>query len=549
MAKSSRQFRFRKHDTIGAAAAEDDSSFLESCFVDTGDLSVLLQPSRPKRIVVGRTGCGKTALLMRLKESAEHVLDISPESLSLNYIANSTVIRFFSEMGVNLDVFYKLLWRHLFTVEVFKDRYGIGNEAAKRNFLARLLDAVPSRKKQARQKALDYISRFGDTFWEDTEYRTKEIATKFENELQGALGGTLGGVELDGSAARRLTQEERQELVKRGQEVVNSIQVQQLSEILELLKEVLDDPQKRYFIVIDRLDQSWVDDFIRYRLIRALVDTVRDFVGIPNATLIIALRTDLVERVFRETRDAGFQEEKYRSLYLPVTWSKERLVEVLDRRVNKLIRDAYTTADVTHGDLLPETVRANGRRQSKRTIDYLLERTWMRPRDLIEFFNLCIEQATDKGGITQRMILQAEGEYSRRRLQSLCDEWHADYPRLTDCGGLLKRRPASFTLREIADDQVAEFCLEAAAEHEGVEDPLVEAAKRVVDEELEPALFRAKLASVFYRVGLVGLKTEAYSETQWIKEGIRSVSTSDIDDDARVVIHPALWRALGVVPA
>jgi hypothetical protein len=548
MAKSSGQFRFRRHDSIGAAAAEDDSTFLNSCFVDTGDLSVLLDCNNPRRIVVGRTGSGKTALLMGLKNRAEHVLDISPESLSLNYIANSTIIRFFFEIGVNLDVFYKLLWRHLFTVEIFKDRYGIGDEAAKKNFLARLLDAVPSRRKQARQKALDYISRFGDTFWEDTEYRTKEITTKFENELQGALGGRLAGVSLDASAARRLTHEERQELVKRGQEVVNSIQVQQLSGILELVKEVLDDPQKRYFIVIDRLDQSWADESIRYRLIRALVDTVREFVGIPNATVIIALRTDLVERVFRETRDAGFQEEKYRSLYLPVTWSAERLVEVLDRRVSKLVRDAYTSADVTHRNVLPQTVRTNGRKDSKRTIEYLLERTWMRPRDLIEFFNLCIEQATNKAGITQAMILQAEGEYSRRRLQSLCDEWHADYPSLADCVSLLKTRKGSFTLGEITDNQVEEYCLNCAVTHEGIQDPLLETAKRVAEGEDAPQVFRCTLASVFYRVGLVGLKTEAYTETQWIKEGVQSVSTSDIDDDSRVVIHPALWRALGITP-
>ena len=34
-------FKFRKMDTVGAADAEDDTQFLESCFVDTGLLKVV----------------------------------------------------------------------------------------------------------------------------------------------------------------------------------------------------------------------------------------------------------------------------------------------------------------------------------------------------------------------------------------------------------------------------------------------------------------------------------------------------------------------------
>ncbi|MCM8854572.1 MAG: hypothetical protein LC541_02925 [Candidatus Thiodiazotropha sp.] len=56
-------FCFSRHDDIGAAAAEDDSEYLGPCHVDTGDLEVILNPDNPKRVVVGRTGAGKSALL------------------------------------------------------------------------------------------------------------------------------------------------------------------------------------------------------------------------------------------------------------------------------------------------------------------------------------------------------------------------------------------------------------------------------------------------------------------------------------------------------
>ena len=57
------KFTFRKHATIGAAAAEEDAKFLSECFVDTGDLEVLLDCSDRRRIILGRTGAGKSALL------------------------------------------------------------------------------------------------------------------------------------------------------------------------------------------------------------------------------------------------------------------------------------------------------------------------------------------------------------------------------------------------------------------------------------------------------------------------------------------------------
>lgn len=107
------QFRFRRHDTIGVADAEQDTEFLPACFVDTGDLGLLRNTRLPPRIVVGRTGSGKTALLNRLLETEPRAIRIPPESLALPYISNSSILTFVSALGVNLDIFFRLLWRHV----------------------------------------------------------------------------------------------------------------------------------------------------------------------------------------------------------------------------------------------------------------------------------------------------------------------------------------------------------------------------------------------------------------------------------------------------
>jgi hypothetical protein len=44
-------FTFRKHASIGAAAAEEDGKFRAECFVDNGDLDSLLDCSDRRRII------------------------------------------------------------------------------------------------------------------------------------------------------------------------------------------------------------------------------------------------------------------------------------------------------------------------------------------------------------------------------------------------------------------------------------------------------------------------------------------------------------------
>jgi hypothetical protein len=84
-------FRFRRFDSVGDPDAERDADYLTNCFVDTGDIAVLRDCSDQKSIVVGRTGAGKSALLIRLREQVgDRVIEVKPEALALEHISNST---------------------------------------------------------------------------------------------------------------------------------------------------------------------------------------------------------------------------------------------------------------------------------------------------------------------------------------------------------------------------------------------------------------------------------------------------------------------------
>ena len=540
MGRHKGKFRFRRLDNIGAAAAEEDIDFLKNCFVDTGIMSVLSDCRDPRSVAIGRTGSGKTALLSRLSETEERVIEILPESLSLSYISNSTVLNFFDRLGVKLDIFFKLLWRHVFAVELIKHHFKIWKEPDKYSFLDRIRSYFADDNKS--KEALEYLETWGKEFWEETEYRIKEVTTKLENDLKGAVETRFPNISFSISASDKLSREKKAEIIQRAQHVVNKVQIRQLSDIIHLIDKVLSDPQKSYYIVIDRLDENWIEERLRYRLIRALIETVKDFRKIRYAKIVVALRLDLIERVFKLTRDTGFQEEKYESLYLPIEWNQSSLVDILDSRINHLIRQRYTQQKVTHKDLLPSKI------EKKPPFEYIMERSMMRPRDIIMFFNFCISKASDQLKISLHRLREAEGVYSRNRLRSLADEWTSDYPNLMYFTRMLRSRKRLFPARKITEEDIEDICFDFCNDPpEPVKDDiLATSAYKLVDAVVDHEYFRKTILQVFYQTGVIGLKLETFETVQWTTLGARSVSKAEISTRCRVAIHPMFWRVFGV---
>jgi hypothetical protein len=541
MTETKQSYRFRRHDSIGAADAESDLDYLSDCFVDTGDLSVLRNCSSPRRILIGRTGVGKSALLSRLRSVEEHVIQLAPEVLALNYLTNSTILRFFEDLGVQLDPFYTLLWRHIFTVELIRHKFKIINEEKKSEFLSWVSRIF--QKDKGKQKALGYLEEWGSHFWEETEYRIKEFTTKLERELSAEVSASPLGVDASAGAAQKLSEEQKQEVVQRAQRVVSGVQIKDLHEILRLLEEdVFDDPQERHYIVIDRLDENWVDDRIRYKLLRALLEGVRAFQQIKCVKIIVVMRADLVDRVFSNTRDSGFQEEKYESLILRLKWSKSQLEELLDRRISKLIRRQYTAkAEVRVAEVLPDS------RKKQAPLDYILERTFYRPREAILFVNECLSKAEGKVQITWQNIQTAEVEYSRRRLRSLADEWHTDFPRLPDYTKILVRRRSPFFYKAVTQEEMDKFLVVLLDQGLRVDDPICNAAQQYFDNKITGDGFLNLLFRTLYQIGVIGIKPDTVTATQWSHLNYPSLTAAQIGPDVQIHVHPTFWTVLGTI--
>lgn len=519
--------------------AESDERFLRDCFFDTGDLAALLDCDDPKRIVVGRVGAGKSALLARLLAEQSNAIEIRAEVLSLNYVANSDIIQFFEAAGVKLDLFYQLLWRHVFVVELLCKRYRISRDDPW-SFLDQFRDLFA--RDPAKKRAVEYLRQWNDQFWQDTETRVKEFTSKLEKKLSGAIDLKAHGITLNASGGRNLTDETKAEVMHKAQSMVNENQVRELGEIITLLAdEIFTDPKNRFYLVIDRLDESWVDDRIRYKLIRALIETVRAFQRVRAVKTVIAIREDLLRSVFDETRDAGFQEEKFVGLILRLRWSKAQLKQLIDLRVDKLIREQYTQKKVTFDEVFRGDVRGES------ALDYLMTRTLLRPRDVIAFVNECIELCEGKEYVPPSTVQDAERKYSVGRLRSLRDEWGSHYASLAACTELLRGRQSHFKYSEITEEQLQE-CIQEHWSEIPENDPVGKIAREYLNNEKTANACIIQILKVLYTTSIVGIKPEATESVSWSHLDDRGISDGHYKKSSSINVHPMLWRALDIVP-
>jgi hypothetical protein len=264
---------------------------------------------------------------------------------------------------------------------------------------------------------------------------------------------------------------------------------------------------------------------------------------VKNAKIIIALRTDLHYRILKQTDLAGFQEEKYKALYLPIRWTREQLGELLDARVNYMFRRKYTTDGVTLNDILP-----SNQIQQRTALEYILDRTFFRPREAIIYLNECIKRAVGSSRISVSVLTQAEVAYSQQRMKSLADEWRREYPNLEAAAKFFKHRKTQFRIDEITLDEATDFAVSILELPTQFNDPIHNACEKYyLEEKLATSDFMREIVAIFYHVSLCGVKPDAHLGRQWSYLDEPELEGGQIKTDAQIDLHKTFWAALGVV--
>lgn len=300
-----------------------------------------------------------------------------------------------------------------------------------------------------------------------------------------------------------------------------------------LMKEAATESDERL-----RLDEEWVEDRIKYKLIKSLIEAVRAFRKVRPVKIIMVLRNDLLKRVLQNTKTAGFQEEKYETLYLKIKWTAAQLEELLDKRINFLFRDQYTTQRVKIRDILPKN-----QMEKKTALEYIHTRTFFRPRDVILFINECIEKAEGKSNISANILKNAEMSYSRKRLISLEDEWRTDFPNLNKYINILKITSSPFCYENIKPEEIEEFALTLV---ENVNDPIFGNIEKYFDNTTYGSELLNQLFRYLYQVGVIGIKLEPFLGTQWSHTDEPVLSETQLRPTCPLSVHPCFWMGLGI---
>ncbi|MFT5852617.1 MAG: hypothetical protein ACI87J_002595 [Colwellia sp.] len=516
------KYTFRKNAEIGKLDAETDS-FLSECFYESDVYKGIIDfdcsennSDFTRRIIVGRTGSGKTALLKQIVSSRSvKVHDtIEAENTVFEHINNNVFISDLMAKGIDLRVFYKSLWLHVLLVKVINQFYKRSNAS----FFDTIKDLVGTRKKSYNAElACEYMDKFKDNFFNDN------IVSEITNKMQSELSGELG------ASGAKLSAKEKQELAKKIQTTTSSYVSRELlrkqKELIKLItEEFANDKQIRVIISIDDLDKSWLStSSIRYDFINALLEAFKELLNINSVKILIAIRTDIIMGIYHSSLR---QDEKDQSLIYAISWNKVEIRKILDTRMNLLVKNQYQAARVVKfSDIFDFKVN------NEKADDYIIDRTMLRPRDAINFVNLCLAECNGEIQLNEDIILEAEEKFYSVRKTALVKEWGSIYSHI-------KEYLDSLSFLDVTKFKIAGLSTKTK---ETVLNYLMERPNLLPDNEEHNnrMLNFDELVKVWFTVGVIGIKK---SKTLIIYSSFEKPELDITDLSKEFVIHPLFFR-------
>jgi len=366
---------------FGDVAAENEIVPLRSYFVATGQYNEAKRGHA--RLVVGRKGSGKTAIFYSLVDyldtrSSHLLLDLKPEGHQFVRLRESVL----EELSPGLrEHTLTAFWNSILLTEL------------------------------ARKIADTQIS------WAN---RDSDRLAKFDKVV--ALDDQFGVVQ-EGDFSERL-QVQVDRLVSRFEErrPNNAAEVTELlflGDIQELAAAVIDflELKQETWLLVDNLDRGWptrgleeIDVLIVRTLLEATRKLQRQFSKRDvELRSLVFLRNDVFEHLIRETPDRG------KDTAIELDWTDRETLK-------ELVRKRITTTTALAGDfdhvwaaIFEPTVGYEP------SFHYMVDRTLMRPRDLLMFIRRAVEVAINRNHerVTEEDIRSAEKSYSYEMLRSI----------------------------------------------------------------------------------------------------------------------------------
>ena len=506
------KYILRKGSEIGSLDAEADS-FLSDCFIESSAYNTLLDfntdsQNFSKRIILGRTGSGKTALLTQVSKNTniKKSAIVEAESTVFEHIINNAFMSKLLDEKIDIRIFYKSLWLHVLIVKIIEIAYTDRN-----NFLEKIINFE---RKPYFKMMNEYVNELRDCFFDDEVI--KEITNKISSgvSLEADIPAILN---VDG----KLSAEQTEKIQITTTRYVNTNLIKKQKALIKFLTEESGGKLKA-IISIDDLDKSWLStSSIRYDFINALLEAFKELLGVGFVKILISIRTDIVSGIYKNSLR---QEEKDRSLIVPISWQKLEIRNILDKRINSLIKRQYeSSTSVSFSDVFSFDI--NGTKAD----EYIISRTMLRPRDAIDFVNLCLSLCDGVTELNEDIVIEAEEKFYSSRKRALCDEWvslHVDIETYINALYLLHKK--SFKVSELDDiikDKVLCYVMDNSTSN--------------TDGHNEIATDFNKLVKLWFETGIIGIEK---SESLIIYSSFDKPNLDITDLSKNFRVHPLFFR-------
>lgn len=472
---------------LGNTAAENEITGLRGYFVPTGRFRQVRQGHA--QLVVGRKGAGKTAMFYALREAVKRghqvlVLDMKPEGHQFTRLREAVLEGLTpGQQEYTLGAF----WLYLLSAEVAHKLLNDPGEL-------RAAERDPLRYENYRGLEDAYLAHglaSGDDLSQRLLRQIDRMAARFNAE-----GAVTGRTDL-------------RELVYGGD----------LRTLNDAVARYLVEEKDEVWLLIDNLDKSWAtrgstrEDIL---IMRGLLDgsqllrrqlEKRDVVFRP----VVFVRNDIYENLVEGTPDRG------KDSTVSLEWDDPELFREIVRK--RIIASTGLDGDFASvwNEIAPPLIGVGD------AFTYFLDRTLLRPRDLLMFLGDSIQVAIDRGHerITADDIKQAEQGYSEDMLLNLVFEIEDTHPDISQA--VYGFHGASSVLPR---EEVSRLLTEADADTDAA---------------------RAMELLLWY--GFFGVRMRATGEDEYsfsVRYNLGRLLHALESGQGSVVIHPAFHRALSI---
>lgn len=362
-----------------------------------------------KTILVGNRGSGKSAIFKYMAaveaRKGNLILELSPEEYSYELLSEH--LRSEKEGSWGKQSSYSVAWQYLLYYLIFKK---IVEE--KRGLLL-----------GAQKDIFGYVQRHSHS----QNLHSISILFNYLKRLEEIKLGT-------------------HESLQRSRELQSLYSLEEIKQLLPSLKKVLE--KLRVKVFIDELDKGWDNsEDAKYFLAGLFQATQKLNLISPNLKIYISIRQELFDNIPQIYEDA----QKIREDVEVIRWGKAELLELIGLRIAHCFPELqqYDGLRCWNSIFASQLPLHDEELVGSTSVDYIIDRTQLRPRELLQFCKLCVEYYSGGKRIEENTIYAAEEVYSEQKIKDLASEYRFKYPHLLDLFEVFRGRKSYYEKEDL----------------------------------------------------------------------------------------------------